>query len=173
VIKHANVKKVDKKEKSRRERRKVQPASALDIDDLLNNSQFKRTEISVENAIPDFKALLDNAEREEEVKSIAEQMGSIIRKVVSGSVGDQSYQRTIEMLRVMRQELDDLEMPEVYNGFVEKFKVDLLGEKLGEGRNELWYLVRREKLGLLEDDNKINEERMRQVSLASLTLMIY
>jgi ATP-dependent DNA helicase 2 subunit 2 len=161
VIKNGGIKKVDKKEKSRRERRKAKPASDLNIDDLLNDKTYRLDKISLENAIPDFKRLLDKTDQEDQVKSISKQLGAIIKKVISDSVGNLSYERAIEMIRTMREELEELEMPEVYNGIAGEFKSDLLKEKLGGDRKEMWYLMRRNKLGLLE----VEEDKGREVSV--------
>jgi ATP-dependent DNA helicase 2 subunit 2 len=108
---------------------------------------------------------------EAEILSATKQMGAIIRKLVKESIGDASYARALENLRVMREEMIDLDMPEIYNDFVRGLKKELLGGELdsnagGEGR-VFWVDVKRGKLGLIDqgtsDGSSVTVEEANEV----------
>ena len=65
----------------------------------------------------------------------------------------------------MREELIEMEEPEAYNEFVRELKGQLLGEKLGGDRREMWGEIRRNKLGLIEkkssERSRVEEEEAR------------
>ena len=44
----------------------------------------------------------------------------------------------------------DLEEPTIYNDFIKELKQKLLTEKLGGDRREMWWEIRKAKLGLVE-----------------------
>lgn len=77
-------------------------------------------------------------------------MRSIIEDQIRHSLGDANYDRVTEGLGVVREELIAYEEPGLYNDFIGDIKGLLLGEKLGGDRRELWWLIRRRKLGLIE-----------------------
>ena len=56
----------------------------------------------------------------------------------------------MEELRVLRDEMIDLEEPMIYNHFIKDLKQKLLTEKLGGDRREMWWEIRKAKLGLIE-----------------------
>jgi ATP-dependent DNA helicase 2 subunit 2 len=62
----------------------------------------------------------------------------------------------------MRKELVDYEEPVVYNDFVRQLKAKMLREELGGDRRELWWFVRKGKLGLIAksevDSSAVEEE---------------
>lgn len=83
-------------------------------------------------------------------------MGKIIEDQITYSLGDANYDRVIEELGTVREELEDYEEPGAYNDLIRKLKGKILDEgSLGGDRRELWWLVRRSKLGLI--DNKASE----------------
>ena len=93
---------------------------------------------------------MTNAEDISTIQDGAKQLGDIIESQVRGSFGDSKYGRAIEELTIMREELIEMEEPRLYNDFIRRFKEKLLKEQLGGDRRELWWAIRRAKLGLVE-----------------------
>lgn len=66
----------------------------------------------------------------------------------------------------MREELIEMEEPEVYNEFVRELKRQLLAEELGGDRREMWAEVRKNRLGLVEkkssERSKVGEEEAKE-----------
>lgn len=128
-----------------------QPKSGLDIAALLSDrSAANNNHISSENAIPEFKQILDAAENIETIHDATRQLGDIIRKWIASSFGDNTYDQAVEAVRVMREECISLEEPGVYNDFVLDLKHKLLKEELQGDRREMWWRIRVNKLGLIE-----------------------
>ncbi|KAF7177234.1 hypothetical protein CNMCM7691_005056 [Aspergillus felis] len=168
LIAAADVKKVPPKVKGRkRVRESEKPLSGLDVDALLH--QEKRARISPTNAIPEFKQTLTQAETIETIKDAVKQMTSIIEDQIKNSLADANYDRVIEEIGVMRDELISFEEPALYNDFLRQLKDKLLKEELGGDRRELWWLLRRSKLGLItqheSDQSDVTEEQAKEVSL--------
>lgn len=96
-------------------------------------------------------------------------MTSIIEDQIKNSLGDANYDRVIEEMGVMREELISFEEPALYNDFLRQLKDKLLKEELGGDRRELWWLLRRSKLGLISqhesDQSDVAEEQAKEVSL--------
>lgn len=96
-------------------------------------------------------------------------MTGIVEDQIRHSLGDANYDRVIETLGVMRDELVGYEEPKLFNDFVRQIKEKLLKEELGGDRRELWWLVRRHKLGLIDkkmsDRSEVSEEEAKEVSL--------
>ena len=129
---------VPAKAQGRRGRKEpVKPLSGLDIDSLLGES--KRTTISVDNAIPEFKQTLATAEDDATVETATKQMGAIVRKLIQDSFADLFYGRAAENLRVMREELVNLELPALYNKFLTGLKKSILSGELNGDRREMWF----------------------------------
>lgn len=138
LIDVADVKKVPAKAKGKRFKKDtVKPLSGLDIDSLLGSS--KRTSITKENAIPEFKQALATAADDVTVESAVKQMGEIIKKLIQESFADLNYERAAENLRVMREELIGLEMPVLYNKFLTSLKSNILSGALDGDRREMWF----------------------------------
>ncbi|KAF3022670.1 ATP-dependent DNA helicase II subunit 2 [Penicillium rubens] len=165
----ADVKKVPPKTKGRKRQRETEkPLSGLDVDALLS-LEPKRTKISTENAIPEFKQTLSRAENIDAIHDAVQQMAKIIESQITHSLGHSNYDRVIEGLGTMREELVDYEEPAVYNDFVRQLKGKMLREELGGDRRELWWFVRKGKLGLIgksEVDSSAVEEQEAQEFLA-------
>lgn len=149
-----------------------EPLSGLDVDALLgaeNRRTPKSTKISRDNAIPEFKQLLASTEDAAAIKDAAMQMGDIIRTYIRYSVGDSGYGRAIEAMRVMREEMLELEEPEIWNDFIKALKRDLLrsAECLGGERREMWWLTRGNRLGLIDrrmsEVSDVGEEEAKDV----------
>jgi ATP-dependent DNA helicase 2 subunit 2 len=129
----------------------VKPLSGLDIDSLLGQS--KRTSISPENAIPEFKQTLGTASDDRTVENAVKQMGDIVRKLVRDSFADLQYAQAAENMRVMREELIGLEMPALYNDFLKSLKKSILSGELDGDRREMWFKhIIRGHLGLITQD---------------------
>lgn len=99
-------------------------------------------------------------------------MASIIEEQVKNSLGDANYDRVVEGLGVMRDELISYEEPASYNDLLKQLKEKLLKEELGGDRRELWWLIRRNKLGLIDrqqsDRSEVTEDEAKEVRLFSL-----
>lgn len=50
----------------------------------------------------------------------------------------------------MREEAADLEEFAFYNDFMRKLKSDILEEQLGGERRDMWFLIRANRLGLIQ-----------------------
>lgn len=158
----AEVKKVPAKVKGRRRYRDAEkPLSGLDVDALLNSTQpsssnnrdtAKRRRIDPQNAIPEFKRILDRSTTEEESRDAVQQMSVLVQDLVKNSFGDRYYDRALEMLGVMRQEMIEYEWPDFYNGAVKALKQKIFQEELDGDRIEFWTALRRSRLGLIDHD---------------------
>ncbi len=127
--------------------------SGLDVDALLGRE--KRAKITTENAIAEFKQMLETAEDISSIKEAAKQMGTIIRSLITHSLGDSGYGRAIANLATMREELINMEEPDLYNNFVKDLKKRLLGGELGGDRRDMMWEIRKARLGLI--DKKASE----------------
>ncbi|KAH0556896.1 hypothetical protein GP486_005318, partial [Trichoglossum hirsutum] len=139
---------VPPKQKGRkRNRDQPKPLSGLNVEELLGRQ--KRTKISAENAIPEFKQMLDTTEDLDAIQDASKQMSQIILSQVKYSLGDSGYSRAIEGLRVLREELTALEEPGIYNDFIKDLKQKLLAGDLNGDRREMWWEIRRNQVGLI------------------------
>jgi ATP-dependent DNA helicase 2 subunit 2 len=148
----------------------VKPLSGLDIDSLLGES--KRTTISLDNAVPEFKQILATAADDATVESAAKQMGEIVRKLIRDSFADLFYARAAENLRVMREELISLEVPALYNKFLTGLKKSILSGELDGDRREMWFKhVIGGRLGLItrdeSEESEVTADEAKVVSLLS------
>ncbi|KZF24158.1 ATP-dependent DNA helicase II subunit 2 [Xylona heveae TC161] len=165
LIKIADVKKVSPRQKGRkRARDRTKPLSGLDVDELLGRE--KRTKISPENAVPEFKQMLETTEDLGAIQDASKQMSVIIENLIRHSVGDSGYGRAIEALNAMREELTALEEPTLYNDFVRSLKNKLLKGDLGGDRRDMWWEIRRNRVGLvdkkLSSRSEVSEEEAAQ-----------
>ncbi|KAI9806269.1 MAG: hypothetical protein M1825_006384 [Sarcosagium campestre] len=145
----AAVKKVPPKQRGhKRKQGQDKPLSGLDVDGLLGRQ--KRGKISAENAVPEFKQMLRTTSDADGIKDAAGQMANIVSSRIKGSFGDSGYARAIEELRTMREELEILEEPELWNKLVRDLKGKLERGQLGGDRTEMWWLIRKNRLGLMD-----------------------
>lgn len=147
----ADVKKVPPKVKGRGKRQRSErekPISGLDIDALLGNPT--QVKIDPANLVPSFKQALAVTDDLAAIQSAADAMATEIRRLVHTSVGDSAYGRALEALRVMRDELTELEEPDMYNDFVRAFKAELLSDALNGDRRDLWWRLRGSRYGLID-----------------------
>lgn len=151
LISAADVKKVPPKAKGRRAKDVIKPLSGLNVDALLSHEE--RSEIRTENAIPEYKQRLGTAEDMATIEAASKEMSGIIRSLIQHSLGDSGYGQAIANMGVMREELTNLEMPDVYNVFVRGLKEDLLKGILGGDRRDMWWEIKRSKMGLVDKRN--------------------
>lgn len=149
LITAADVKKVPPKAKGRKRYREVEkPLSGLDVEGLFRKE--KRTKLSPDNAIPEFKQILASSDSLETVQDAVTQMTAILEDQIRHSLGDGSYDRVAEGLGVMRQELLELEEPALYNDALRRLKSKIFAEELGGNRREMWWYIRKGRLGLID-----------------------
>lgn len=153
------------KAKGKRYRDAVKPLSGLDVDSLLGKE--KRAKISNDNAIPEFKQMLETTEDPNGIEEAAKQLSAIIREQITESFGDSGYGRAIEELRVMKEELTSLEEPLLYNNFIRDLKKGLLAGELGGERREMWWEIRKNRLGMIDSKksevSEVTEEEAEEV----------
>lgn len=164
---------VPPKSKGRKRTREIEkPLSGLDVDALLH--QEKRTKISPTNSIPEFKQTLSHAENVDTISDAVKQMTAIVENQVKNSLGDANYDRVVESLGVMRDELISYEEPALYNDLLKLLKDKLFKEELGGDRRELWWLIRRSKIGLIDsnqsDRSEVSEDVANEVSIRVLVV---
>lgn len=164
VLAAADVKKVPPKVRGKRYRKDVpKPLSDLDVAALLEQDPKRKTKkIDPKNAIPEFKQLINTSESLDEIYDACKQLGRIIEDAIRHSMGDSGYGQALEMLRVMREEMTEMEEPAPYNDFLKSLKGKVLEEELGGERREMWYRVRVNRMGLIQkkecDISEVTEE---------------
>ncbi|EXJ77322.1 ATP-dependent DNA helicase 2 subunit 2 [Capronia epimyces CBS 606.96] len=151
LIAAADVKKVPPKTKGRRKYRETEkPLSGLNVDDLFRKQN--RTQISPDNAIPEFRQMLEQSSDLNLVKDAVQQLASILQDWILRSFGDANYDRVLEGLGVIREEILGFEEPALYNEVLRDLKKKLTAGELGGNRTDLWYRIRVTKLGLIAND---------------------
>ena len=127
-----------------------------------------KARISPENPIPEFRQTLDQAEELDTVRDAVKQFCAIIEQRVKDSFSDLAYGRAIEELGVLRHEMIELEEPGIYNDSIQALKRKLLSDELGGDRREMWDLVRKNHLGLIEkktsEQSSVTEAEAKAVS---------
>jgi ATP-dependent DNA helicase 2 subunit 2 len=83
------------------------------------------------------------------VEDSVKQLAEIIRSHIANSMGASGYDRAAENMRVMREELINLEEPDMYNSFIKDLKKRLLAGELNGDRRMMWLKVGWERLGLI------------------------
>ena len=109
--------------------------------------------------------MLDRAKVSDDILAAADDFAAVIETRVKDSFGDGAYARVLEEMRVLREELRELDEQGWWNDWVRRFKGKLLAGELGGERAELWYGVRKERLGLLgraeSELSKVMEEEVK------------
>jgi ATP-dependent DNA helicase 2 subunit 2 len=149
VIKAGEVKKVPPRARGKKWGRKEapKPLSDLDVAALLaQDPKRKGKSIDPNNAIPEFKQLLDTADSMDAIESACKQLKFIIFDWIRHSVGDSAYGRALEGIRVMREQMNELEHPAPFNNFLLELKQKMLAGELGGDRKEMWYRIRVNKM---------------------------
>ena len=98
--------------------------------------------------------MLANSEDPNVISGASKQMSTLVQDWIRSSLGDSGYSRAIEGIRVMREELNEFEEPGIFNDVVRDLKKKLLAGDLGGDRTEMWWLMRVNRLGLI--DNRMN-----------------
>ncbi len=85
-------------------------------------------------------------------------MGKAICHFLEKDIGSVKQEHIIELLRVFREEVVELEMPSLYNDFLVDLKEKLLNDELGD-RREFWIIfkTKNQRLGLIDDGTKGSE----------------
>ncbi|TVY78109.1 ATP-dependent DNA helicase II subunit [Lachnellula suecica] len=150
LVKAADVKQVAKKAKGRRYgAEKIIPLSGLDVNSLLDSGKPRK--ITIGNSIPEFKDLLRNTASQGDISNAVDQMAKIVREMFIAPEKDFSHGRVLENIRVIRSEMIELEMPEIYNSFIQDFKKTLATSKGPRGDpKEFWYMMKKARLGLID-----------------------
>lgn len=149
VVKAADVKKVPPKQKGRKRGRDTEkPLSGLNVEELLGRE--KRVKITAENAIPEFKQLLETTEDMGQIKDAVKQLSGIIQSYIRDSTGNFAYNRAVEAIRVMKEEMREMEEPGLFNDFLRELKKKIQGGELKGDRREMWYLLKANRLGLID-----------------------
>lgn len=111
------------------------------------------------------------AENIETIREAVRQMSAILEDQIRHSLGDANYDRVTEGLGTMREELLAYEEPALYNEFLRQLKEKVLRERLGGDRRELWWLIRKSRLGLIDrlqsDQSEVTEEEAKAFMSAS------
>lgn len=134
----------------------MKPISGLDIDALLGEE--RKGKVTAENPVPDFKSALDTSESVGEIEDAAKQMGTIIQNMITDSFGDSKYDQAMECFGVLREELINIEEPQLFNTFVKDLKGKLLTGALGGDRRDFWFRIRYAKIGLVSDQESESSE---------------
>jgi ATP-dependent DNA helicase 2 subunit 2 len=141
---------VPPKAKGKRRRETINPVSGLDIEAILGRE--KRQKISAENSVAGFKQMLAASEDDDNTfQQAVKQLGSIVLDLLKKSNGDDEYERALENIRVMREEMNGYELPGIYNTFLTDLKEQIKSEELGSGRNDFMYALRKNHLGLIDN----------------------
>jgi ATP-dependent DNA helicase 2 subunit 2 len=121
--------------------------------------------------------MLDTADDLSVIEEASKQMGTIIRSLITHSLGDSGYGRATENLAVMREELINMEEPGLYNDFVRELKKKLLAGELGGDRRDMLWEIRKSKLGLIDkktsEISEVSEEEATEVSMSLCHRKLY
>lgn len=111
--------------------------------------------------------MLSRAESVDTIHDAVQQMAGIVESQIRHSLGDANYDRVIEALGTMREELVDYEEPASYNDLLRRLKDKILREEFGGDRRELWWLVRKNRLGLIDrgvsEQSEVSEDEAKEV----------
>ncbi|KIV78563.1 hypothetical protein PV11_06207 [Exophiala sideris] len=151
LIAAADVKKVPSKAKGRRRYREAEkPISGLNVQELF--SKEDRHNISPNNAVAEFRQMMREEGDMDRTKNIVQQMSAIIQEHVRTSYGEANYNRVLEELGLLREEMLGLEEPGLYNDVLRQLKKRLVAKELGGDRAKLGYLIRKHKLSLIDNE---------------------
>lgn len=149
------------------------PISNIDIEAILSEGLLSRKkQITQDNSIPEFKQALRllsmESDDEKHFVSAVNDMTKVIHTLIRDSMGDQHYDRAIENVGVMREQLISLEVPGLYNDFLNDLKTKLKSGALGDDRRDFWVKIRFPgRLGLIHkgqsEYSNISEEDARKV----------
>lgn len=72
------------------------------------------------------------------IEDATKQLGKIVASLIHDSFADINYDRATENIRVMREELINLEEPGLYNSFLRDLRKKIDGGDLNGDRREMW-----------------------------------
>lgn len=149
--------------------------SGLDLLESLYEAgqEKKKKKISKENAVPEFKQIvqaLAEANEDEAIHEAVRDMERIVHSLIAESMGDNNYDQALEDIGVMRGQMIELEMPDLYNRFLRDLKNKIKSGTLGGDRRDLWFRIRtNRRLGLItnkqSDPSDVTEEEASSVSI--------
>lgn len=152
------------------------PISGLDISRILTvGAAQKQNNISKNNAVPEFKQVLQTlaqANEDEGIVKAVKEMGNIVYSLIKESTGDSNYEQAIESIGVMREQMIGLESPDLYNDFLKELKTKIKSNALGGDRKEMWLKIRYPgRLGLItsaqSEASGVTTEEARSVSFVT------
>lgn len=115
--------------------------------------------------------MLDTAEDVDSIGRAVKQLSTIIENWIKHSLGDSAYDKAVEAIGVMRKECIEMEEPGLYNDAMKNLKGKIVGEELGGERGEMWWKIRSNKLGLIDNKispvSEVDEEEAKAVSSSS------
>ncbi|KAL7274898.1 ATP-dependent DNA helicase yku80 [Rhizina undulata] len=129
---------------AKRKREQPKPKSGLDVEKLLD---LKKRKIAPDNAIPDFKRLIENNTDVDVLKDAAKQMLTIIKELITDSFANMKYNQVCAMLTVMRNGYIESDESSIFDDAIQELKTDITAGKLGGNRMDLWQQVESEVLG--------------------------
>lgn len=101
-------------------------------------------------------------------------MSTIVRSLITHSFGDSKYPQATECLGVLREELINMEEPDMYNTLVRDLKKSLLSGALGGDRRDFWFKVRWSRLGLVDQSqseaSKVTHDDAEEVCMHNRTI---
>ena len=113
--------------------------------------------------------MLETTEDPNGIVDAASQLITIIEKHIKDSFGDINYDRVVAEMTALREEMIEMEEPDLWNDWLKNLKEKLSGNALGAGRDELWWRIRKDKLGLVvkseSEISKIGDDEARQVRI--------
>lgn len=158
-------------------------ASGLDLlESLFESGRSKKTKISRDNAVPEFKQTvqaLADANEDEVIYEAMRDMERIVHALITDSLGDNNYDQALEDIVVMRGQMIDLEMPELYNSFLKDLKTKIKSGALGGDRRDMWFRIRTHgMLGLItnrqSEPSVVTDDEARSVSVdAPILSLLY
>jgi ATP-dependent DNA helicase 2 subunit 2 len=158
------------KKRGRGNRKEEKPRSNLDVAALLTaRNKESGYKITADNTIPEFKQVLDDTGDIAVVENAVKQVGNIATEMIKFSLGDDKYDRVVEIMQVMRTECIELETPNLYNEFARTLKEKMLSEQLNGDRREMWWKMKKMRLGLIDkrtsEQSDATEEDAQAVSV--------
>jgi ATP-dependent DNA helicase 2 subunit 2 len=94
-----------------------------------------------------------------------------VRELVKTSLADVNYPRVCEILGVVRTELRELEVPDIYNNLIRGLKEDVGAGKLDGDRKDLWGVLRKSKLGPISGDEEGGDPAVTEKVIAEVSLL--
>jgi ATP-dependent DNA helicase 2 subunit 2 len=154
-----------KQQGRKRAREREKPLSGLNIDELLGTTT-KRARVDPRNPIPTFKQTLATTDDVSTFQTAVNDLAKVVYSLITNSVGDSRYGQAIECIRVMREEMTELEEPAIFNGFMRELKKKIFAGELNGNRRDMWMKMRMNRVGLIDQKlspfSEVQEEEARE-----------